>query len=105
MADNLPAPDPQISALLAGPSFFVKVLDRYGLPTLIAGVLLWILISQIQPSLKEFSRAQETLGKALVEHGNQMKVDQVEQRYYLRMLCINTAKTPQQHSLCGQGPQ
>lgn len=93
------------SLLDAGPPFWWKLLDRYGFPTLIAGVLLWILITQVQASLKEFSASQTNLGKALVEHAHQMNNDKIEQRFFLRMLCVNTAKTSQQQMMCGQGPQ
>lgn len=84
---------------------WLKLLDRYGFPTLIAGVFMWIFVVQLQAALKDFAQAQANLGKSLEAHANQMEKDQIEHRFYLRMLCVNTARTQGQQTMCGQTPQ
>jgi hypothetical protein len=67
-----------------------KVLYRYGLPVAISAWLVYFVTSTLAGSVKETH--------------DLLKMHVSEQRYYLRQLCINTAKDDVQRYSCLGGP-
>lgn len=88
-----------------GTPFWFKVLDRYGFPTLIAGVLLYFVLWWGSNMITSFTNALSEMAKSQAAHALQMRIDQVENRYYQRQVCLNTAKTAQQQAACYQDPR
>lgn len=84
--------------------WWAKVLDRWGFPTAVAALLLWFFLTQGGAALADFNKAQGAMNTALTAHSAQMKMDAMEMRFYLRQLCVNSARTEAARSLCLQGP-
>jgi hypothetical protein len=64
---------------------WVRVLYRYGIPGFLALVLVWFLVSSVSDS-------QAAIQHTLDSHAQQSQQNDAIIKFYLRQLCINTAK-------------
>jgi hypothetical protein len=66
--------------------WWAKAIDRWGIATLFALVLLWhVLYGDKNDNIA-------VVQKTLEQHVQDMRIDAAENRWYLRALCLNTAK-------------
>lgn len=70
-----------------------QLLAKYGLGTVLALVLTYFLMHNVSESIAKVS---DTLN----QHVGDMKSQQIESRFYLRAICLNTAETEAQRAGC-----
>lgn len=95
---------------LDGAPWYVKVLIRVGVPTALASVLLWFLITNVTDTLKDMSGAQVQLNKSdAIIVGNQERIinllaqqadDQRRNAAVLSALCYNLSDTIADRERC-----
>jgi len=85
--------------------------DRWGLPTVFALILLGALLvfgwraltglAEAQTDTREaLTKAQTDTQKAIDDHVHEMRVEQAETRWYLRAICFNSANTESERAAC-----
>jgi hypothetical protein len=70
-----------------------QALTKYGLATVLALALTWFLAQRVDGALVRIEHAMEA-------HIRTTELQQQDQRFYLRAICLNTSTTEAQRSGC-----
>lgn len=69
----------------------VKALGILGLPTIAAVAFAWVLIVDVRTNQRMVLDQAQTTLQSLKEHGDEMRMGQIETQRMLRALCLNGA--------------
>lgn len=84
-----------------GPApWWVRAIQNLGLPTVYALGTAFVLYTILTGDLSAWKKQQDEIKALLVQHVNDTLSDQRETRFYLRQICINSAKDEYQRAGC-----
>lgn len=84
----------------SGMPWQVKALGILGLPTIAAVAFAWVIIVDVRTNQRMvLEQAQSTI-QALKEHGDEMRIGQIDTQRMLRALCLNGATSERAAQNC-----
>lgn len=79
---------------------WVSLVYKYGVPAALAVYLVWNMSTSQASAIAAMSKTIETHSAISVLTSDDLKASSIRQEVYLRLLCINTAKTSDAQRSC-----
>lgn len=86
--------------LNGGSPAWLRAVYIVGVPSVIALFLVYFLTNSVIAQLTAHSQATEGMRQLLQQHMAQQELIQQENKFYLRQLCLNTARSDEQRAAC-----